>query len=259
MINFEIIKDTNAPYGFRVEPKDKRDFKNTKYEMHLDTSYVRMWIDMQDRYFLFLFDKNKNFISWKQRQKECENFTVEEKIFEDGYKVIREREVKIIDEKYSDGREYIVDTLYLNNKFKTSKREIDIFPIDKIYNDYTNIRKNQEEYRLKRQTNQARYLDSNTFKQERIEILYEELACHVAMLAYHPMARDSDMLVDMTNYEEYEKLYYSKVPNKNENYIEYLKAYYEGLRASAIDDIAGEEELKLIKQKCKEANLENIF
>lgn len=79
MINFGIIEDTNAPYGFRVEPKDKKDFKNTKYEMYLDISYVRMWIDIQDRYFLFLFDKNKNFISWKQRQKECENFTVKKK------------------------------------------------------------------------------------------------------------------------------------------------------------------------------------
>lgn len=46
MINFGIIEDTNAPYGFRVEPKDKKDFKNTKYEMHLDTSYVRMWISI---------------------------------------------------------------------------------------------------------------------------------------------------------------------------------------------------------------------
>lgn len=81
----------------------------------------------------------------------------------------------------------------------------------------------------------------------------------MAMLAYHPMVRDSKQLVNMANYEEYKKLYYSKVPNKEENYIEYLKAYCEGLRESAIDDIEGEQELEFIGKKCKDAQIWKIF
>lgn len=40
--------------------------------MHLDTPYVRMWVDTKERYFLFLFDKHRNHIPWEQRQKEIE-------------------------------------------------------------------------------------------------------------------------------------------------------------------------------------------
>ena len=79
------------------------------------------------------------------------------------------------------------------------------------------------------------------------------------MLAYYFMARDSDELFDMRDYKKYLEYYYSKVPNIEENYIEYLKAYFAALRESAIDDIEGVEELEIIKQLCKEANLLEIF
>lgn len=161
--------------------------------------------------------------------------------------------------KFEDAREYIVDTLYLNDEFQTSKTEIELFPMDEIYNDYIKIRKSQDSYAEERRTNQAKYLDENTGKEERIKILYEEVACQTAMLAYHPMVRDSDALFDMRDYEEYKKLYFSNVPNKEKNYIEYLKAYFSGLRESAIDDIEGDEELKIIKEKCKEAKLLDVY
>ncbi len=170
---------------------------------------------------------------------------------------MRKREVKIVDDE--DGREYIVDTLYLNDEFQTSKTEIELFPLDKIYTEYTNVRKSQDKYRKKRETNQALYLDPNTSKEKRVEILYEEVACDTAMLAYYFMARDSDELFDMRDYKKYLEYYYSKVPNIEENYIEYLKAYFAALRESAIDDIEGVEELEIIKQLCKEANLLEIF
>lgn len=256
-MKYKFIDSKKAPYKFLIEPLDKKGYKGTKAQMHLDTPYVRMWVDTKERYFLFLFDKNKNHISWEQRKKEIENLPVEEKVFDDGYKVVRTREVKIVDDK--DGREYIVDTLYLNDKFQTSKTEIELFPMDKIYIEYTNVRKSQDEYRLKRETNHKKYLDPNTSKEKRVEILYEEVACQTAMLAYHFMARDSDELFDMRNYKKYLEYYYSKVPNIEENYIEYLKAYFAGLRENAIDDIEGVEELEIIKQLCKEANLLEIF
>lgn len=256
-MKYKFIDSKKAPYKFSIEPLDKKGYKGTKAQMHLDTPYVRMWVDTKERYFLFLFDKHKNHISWEQRKKEIENIPVEEKVFDDGYKVVRKREVKIVDDK--DGREYIVDTLYLNDEFQTSKTEIELFPMDKIYMEYTNIRKSQDKYRKKREANQALYLDPNTSKEKRVEILYEEVACQTAMLAYHFMARDSDELFDMRDYKKYLEYYYSKVPNIEENYIEYLKAYFAALRENAIDDIEDEEELEIIKQKCKEANLLEIF
>lgn len=256
-MKYKFIDSKKAPYKFLIEPLNKKGYKGTKAQMHLDTPYVRMWVDTKERYFLFLFDKHRNHISWEQREKEIENLPVEEKVFDDGYKVVRTREVKIVDDK--DGREYIVDTLYLNDEFQTSKTEIEIFPLDKIYTEYTNVRKSQDEYRLKRETNQALYLNPNTSKEKRVEILYEEVACQTAMLAYHFMARDSDELFDMRDYKKYLEYYYSKVPNSEENYIEYLKAYFAGLRESAIDNIEGVEELEIIKQLCKEAKLMVTF
>lgn len=257
MLKYKFINSKTAPYKFLIEPLDKKGYKGTKAQMHLDTPYVRMWVDTKERYFLFLFDKHKNHISWEQRKKEIENIPVEEKVFDDGYKVVRKREVKIVDDE--DGREYIVDTLYLNDEFQTSKTEIEFFPMDKIYMEYTNVRKSQDEYRKKRETNQALYLDFNTSKEKKIEILYEEVACQTAMLAYHFMARDSDELFDMRDYKKYLEYYYSKVPDVEENYIEYLKAYFAALRENVIDDIEGKKELEIIKQKCKEANLLEIF
>lgn len=255
MMDLEFLDDINTPYGFRVEPKNKKDFEKVQMQIHLDSSYVHFSIWAYSRCIHYLFDENRNLISWKQRKKEIENFPIKEQIFEDGYKVVRTREVKVCNDEYEDGREYIVDTLYLNDEIQTSKTEIDLFPMNKIYIEYTNVRKSQDEYRLKRETNQALYLDSNTSKEKRIEILYEEISCQTAMLAYHFMARDSDELYYMRDYKKYLDYYYSKVPNKEENYIEYLKAYFAGLRENVIDDIASVEELEIIKQKCEEANL----
>lgn len=258
-MNYKFIDSKKAPYKFLIEPLDKKGYKGTKAQMHLDTPYVRMWVDTKDRYFLFLFDKHRNHISWEQRKKEIENIPTEEKQFDDGYKVVRKREIKLGNDEFDDGREYIVDTLYLNDKFETSRTEIELYPMDKIYTEYIKVRKSQNEYRKKRETNQTKYLNENTSKEERIKILYEEVACQTAMLAYHPMLRDSDALFDMRDYEEYKKLYFSNVPNKEKNYIEYLKAYFSGLRESAIDDIEGDEELKIIKEKCKEAKLLDVY
>lgn len=260
MIKYKFIESNNAPFKFLIEPIDKNFYKGTNYEMHIDSPYVRMWLDIKDRKVLYLFDKYRKHISWEQRQKELKNFPIEEKIFSDGYKVVRKREVLILeDDEFSDGREYIHDTLYLNDKFETSKKEIDLYSIDKIYTDYKNVKNSQNEYHKNREVNKQKYLDPNTSKEERIKILYEEVSGRIGILAYHPFARDSDELEEMQDYKKYLTLYYSKVHNKEENYIEYLKAYFNGLRECVIFDIEGEDESKLIKDKCKKAKLLNIF
>ena len=251
----EFIEDINAPYGFTIEPKDKKEFKKTEYQMHLDTSYIRFSIWAFDRCIQYLFDKNRNFIPWKQRQKEIENFPIEEKIFGNGYKVVRNREVKVCDDEFEDGREYIVDTLFLNDNFQTSKTEIELYPINKIYDEWINHIKQRENWDKKRVINREKYLNSQTAKNERLDILYEEVSIKVALLAYHPMVRDSDELANFPNYDYYLQSYFSKIQAKKEMYIEYLKAYCEALRENVIEDISFEEEDKFIKEQCKLANI----
>jgi hypothetical protein len=145
-MKYKIIEDKNTPFGFSIEPDDKKTFEKIKYQMHLDSSYVRFSIWIYSRCIHYLFDKHKNHITWEQRQKEISTIPIEEKVFDDGYKVVRKREIKLGDDEFNDGREYIVDILYLNEKFETSKREIELYPMDKIYNDYIEVRKSQDSY-----------------------------------------------------------------------------------------------------------------
>jgi hypothetical protein len=253
-MELEFIEDKNIFYGFTIEPKDKTTFQKTEFQLHLDTSYIRFSIWVYGRCIQYLFDKNKNHIFWEQREKEIENFPIEEKYFVNGFKVIRSREVKVCDDEHKDGREYIVDRLYQNDEFQTSSTEIDLFPIDKIYDEWINHLNQRENWDNKRVLNKKKYLNPQTPKIERLAILHEEVSCEVAMLAYHPMVRDSDDLIDYPNYDIYLKSYFSKVEDKEANYIDYLKAYCEALRENIIDDMDDKEEEKFIEKYSKKAN-----
>lgn len=250
-MDFEFIEDISAPYGFTIEPKDKKSFKKTECQMHLNTTYIRFSIWAYDRCIQYLFDKKRNFVSWEERKKEIESLPVKEKIFENGYKIVRNREVKVCDDEFEDGREYIVDTLFLDDNFQTSKTEIELYPINKIYDEWINHLEQRENWDKKRVTNKEKYLNPQTPKNERLDILYEEVSTKVALLAYHPMVRESDELENFPNYDYYLESYFSEVEEKEENYIEYLKAYCEALRENVIDDISFEDETKFIKEQCK--------
>jgi hypothetical protein len=114
-------------------------------------------------------------------------------------------------------------------------------------------------YAQKRIKNKELYLNPKTPRADRMEILYEEVGCEVATLGYHFMARDSEALFNLRNYTEYCSSYFSKVENPEENYIDYLRTYFYGLREAALDDIEGDSELDSIEQLCKDANLLHLF
>lgn len=40
MMNYKFIDSKTAPYKFSIEPLDKKGYKGTKAQMHLDTPYV---------------------------------------------------------------------------------------------------------------------------------------------------------------------------------------------------------------------------
>ena len=145
--------------------------------------------------------------------------------------------------------------MFLNDNFQTSKTEIELYPINKIYDEWINHIKQRENWDKKRVINREKYLNSQTAKNERLDILYEEVSIKVALLAYHPMVRDSDELANFPNYDYYLQSYFSKIQAKKEMYIEYLKAYCEALRENVIEDISFEEEDKFIKEQCKLANI----
>lgn len=259
MVKIKFIEDKNAPYGFSIEPIDKSNYKKTTYKMHLDTKYVRMSLWMDSMCISYLFDKNKNYISWKQREKEIGGKERTKELV-DGYKVVRQRKINFSkDDYYENGVEYFLDTLYHKNRYQLAKRYYEITPMQSIYEEMIASNKDRQLCIDTRKANEKKYLDPKTSKEERIKILDEEVGYLVGIYAYHFMVRDTDKLVNLPNYDEYEKLYFSKIDNKKEYYIEYLKAYCRALRDCAIDDIEGEKEMEFIKNKCQEANLLDVF
>ena len=75
----------------------------------------------------------------------------------------------------------------------------------------------------------------------------------VAIYAYHFMVRDTDKLVSLREYDEYLKLYFSRVPNKEESYIDYLKAYIAALEENSVDEIEDKE--AFIRKYCNKAGI----
>jgi hypothetical protein len=259
ILSIEFIHDISTPFGFLVVPVDKSSFKGTIACMHLDTPYARMSISVFDRYIMYLFDKDRRLITWAERAKEIENFPVEEKYFGDGYKVVRQREVKFFPESFDDGREFLIDSLYFEGVYQYGKTEIEITPIETVYEKYLEIRKSQDDYKLRRASNEAKYLSPETSSMERCEILFVEVACEVAMYTYHPMLREGDEMAVFTEYATYLGKYFSKVEEPENTYIDYLQAYCYGLRESAAGDLKGDAEIEFIKNTCKKANLMHVF
>ena len=149
--------------------------------------------------------------------------------------------------------------MYYKVRFEQSQRYYELTPIETIYEEFNEFNNKRKEWHNKRETNEEKYLNPKTSKEEKIEILDDEVGCLVGMLAYHPMVRDADELINLANYEEYEKRYFSKLENKEENSIDYLKAYCSNLRDCCVDDIEDDSEIKFIKDKCKKANLLDVF
>jgi len=254
---FEFRDDPTSPCGFVAFP-DNIIVKSIETKAHLDTPYFRMVIDTKERYLNYLFDKDRNFISWKQRKKEVEKLSIEVKTCDDGFYVERKREVGIAkDDEMLDGREYIIDMGYQNNDFLGSKREIEIIPIGVVCQEFRKYQLSRDRYKKQREENEKAYLDPKTPHKERLRLLYEEVSVFVAMYAYHPMMRDSDRVASLPKYEEYEKLFFSKVPDKEENYVEYLRAYCTALEENAVDEVEDVE--SFVKKQCKDAGLLEIY
>lgn len=108
---------------------------------------------------------NIEIISLGNKEKEIENIPTEEKQFDDGYKVVRKREVKLGNDEFDDGRKGIYSRYFISKWWISKlKTEIELFPMDKIYTEYTNVRKSQDEYRLKREINQSLVFGLQYFK-----------------------------------------------------------------------------------------------
>ena len=112
---FHFIPSLESPFGFTLKyPKEfKKD--DTRYEeKHSDTQYICVNFTRHTKngqiHKNFLFDKDKNYLTWKQREKQIKG-KVETKEFEDGYKVIRTREIN-----FQSEYEQTNDILYKDGK-----------------------------------------------------------------------------------------------------------------------------------------------
>lgn len=252
-MHFIFQKDITAPYGFVAYPSCLK-VKSIEAKMHLDTPYVRMVIETKERYLNYLFDKDRNHIPWEQRKEEIKDLPTEIKTYDDGFRVERSREIMTGEgDALLDGREHIVDRVYKKEHFLGNKREIELAPIDDVCEEVRNIQYSKKRFANKREENEIAYLDPFTPKEKRLEILYEEVSSLVAMYAYHFMVRDADKLASLPEYEEYLKLYFSHVPNKEENYIDYLKAYCAAVEENVVDEI--EDKDAFVREYCHKAGL----
>ena len=250
---FAFRDDPSAPYGFVAYPK-YLIVKSVKAKMHLDTSYVRMVIETEERYLNYLFDKERNYIPWEQRREEIKALPTEIKTYDDGFRVERSREIRISEgDVLPNGREHIVDRVYEKEHFCGYRDEIELIPIDDVCEEVRNIQHSNERFSQRREANEIAYLDPSTPKEKRLKILYEEVSSLVAMYAYHFMARDADKLESLPEYEEYLKLYFSHVPNKEENYIDYLKAYCAALEENILEEIEDVE--AFVREYCNKAGI----
>lgn len=259
MVEIEFVEEQDAPYGFSIEPVDKSNYKKTTYEVHLDTKYVRMQLWMDNRCVCYLFDEHKNHVPWKQRESEIDSEEEIEAAFQK-YRVVRVREVSFVEDGYyDDGAEYFSDTLYFKKRYQCSKRYYVAVPMSTLYEEVMERDRLTRENNRAREENEKKYLNPKTSKEDRLKILNDAVRVLVAAYAYHFMLKDSNGLENFPNYSEYERLYFSEVENKEDYYIEYLRAYYRALRDCCIDDIEGEKEVEAIRAKCKEANLLAVF
>ncbi len=151
-MKFEFIASSKNPYSFSVKlPLDEK-LRYTDEKIHLDTDYLLIGFMFENFYVKYLFDKDKNYIPWKQRAKEVENLLDEKKQLEKGFFVKRSREV-VHGFDYENGGELIIDRLYENKNDKypiRTERRSEITGITEIYKDYLAGIKSREEYEARR-------------------------------------------------------------------------------------------------------------
>ncbi len=68
-MKYKFINSKTAPYKFLIEPLDKKGYKGTKAQMHLDTLYVRMWVDTKERYDFYFYLIKIKIISLGNKEK----------------------------------------------------------------------------------------------------------------------------------------------------------------------------------------------
>ena len=252
-MKFEFITSSKNPYRFSVRPPLGEKLRYTDEKIHLDTDYLLIGFMYENFYVKYLFDKNKNYIPWKQRAKEVENSPDEKKQLENGFFVKRNREV-LYGFDYENGGELIIDRLYENKSDKytiRTERRSEVTGITEIYQEYLADIKSREEHAGRRKRNQEIYLAPKTSQEDRLKILQEEVERYIWIFAYHFQFRGTDTLEKFAEYSEYEKYYFSQVENKKQMYVEFLKCYLDGFASAALDEYSTDEKERFIKEKCE--------
>ncbi len=107
---------------------------------------------------------------------------------------------------------------------------------------------------------EGEYLDINTSISRKLEIMEDELYNIFGMKARWDTVSfdDEPSRYDIANYDFYNKSFLSKVPNKKQMYIEYLKCYLRVLADPYFYETVPSE-YEFIKSKCEEYDLLDVF
>ena len=181
-------------------------------------------------------------------------------------KIIKTKELK---DRYSstrsrieeNGKIYYLDRLYKNglHRYKIYRyNSIKDTKLDDVLGEYLVKKKREIDQYTQNRLEKETYLNLKTSKEKRVEIIKKEL--ERAFSARWRADREGyDSRYDLANYDDYfSSSYFSKIENKDELYIEFLKCYLYILSDPFFyEDIPNTYEF--IKSKCEEFGLLETF
>lgn len=255
---FDFVPSIESPYGFSLlHPKEFKK-EDTRYEsFHSDTQYICIHFTRHTKkgqiHKNFLFDKDKNYISWKQRENQIKG-KVETKEFEDGYKVLRTREINF-EREY----EQTNDILYKDEKLITTKKSLatdgDYGQIDYLYTRYIDGIQEEIEKENKRLSDVKHILSLDLSEQK--NIIGDEVIYQTMMSIFFGPVRGCGPLKTVTY--DYLKNKYQELDNKlfNQLYIHSLTVF--ALVQNESECYSGVDVEKYVYNEALKLNLKESF
>ncbi len=231
-MNFKFEHSEKNPFGFKIKPPVKEYQTLREEELYPDTDYIEFIFTNGSDVVKYLFDKDKNHISWQQRQKEVES--VEVKKFKKGFKVERRRTIHFT--HHESGYETITDTIFKNAVQKQVSEPILGSELEFDYDDFNLIESvfgQMHKADLEEQEKHQEFLLSSYEQQKKL--MSEEVESDVVMRCYHSTFRGYDFLEDeeYASFDNFSSRYFSEVDTPEEMYIYFLCCIVEGLESAA--------------------------
>ena len=254
---FDFVPSIESPYGFTIKAPINFPKENGHTNIHSDTELLSIEFYKNTKkgqiHKNFLFDKDKNYITWKDREKQIKG-KVETKDFEDGYKVVRTREIN-----FKSEYEQTNDTLYKDEKIIHTSNSLATSgrwgKIDNIYTNYIDEIQRLDENEQERLENIKHILSLDLIEQKK-HIESEIIHIMMKFIFYGPI-RDAGPLKEVN--VAYFKSQYNELEH---NLYEELLIHAFTTFAITMNDCECYENVdvaKYIQKEAKKYNLKNAF